>query len=84
MFYSIIQAESACEEEPSLIFSLIKESDLEVVEKIISKDNFDFNIIDSDGNNVLMALLKNKPFFSNYEFRLFYLVYYHLVYQLAI
>ena len=58
MFYSIIQAESACEEEPSLIFSLIKESDLEVVEKIISKDNFDFNIIDSDGNNVLMAVLK--------------------------
>ena len=31
-----------------------------------------------------MALLKNKPFFSNYKFRLFYLVYYHLVYQLAI
>lgn len=69
MFYSIIQAESACEEEPSLIFALIKESDLEVVEKIISKDNFDFNIIDSDGNNVLMALLKNK----NYNLVLKYL-----------
>lgn len=69
MFYSIIQAESACEEEPSLIFSLIKESDLEVVEKIFSKDNFDFNIIDSDGNNVLMALLKNK----NYNLVLKYL-----------
>ena len=60
MFYSITQAESACEEEPSLIFSLIKESDKDVVSKIISKDNYDFNLEDSLGNNVIMALLKNK------------------------
>lgn len=60
MFYSIQQAESACEEEPSLIFSLIKESDKDVVSKIISKDNYDFSIVDSFGNNVIMALLKNK------------------------
>ena len=60
MFYSIQQAESACEEEPSLIFSLIKECDKDVVSKIISKDNYDFSIVDSFGNNVIMALLKNK------------------------
>ena len=60
MFYSIQQAESACEEEPSLIFSLIKESDKDVVSKIISKDNYDFSIVDSFGNNVIMTLLKNK------------------------
>ena len=60
MFYSMTQAESACEEEPSLIFSLIKESDKDVVSKIISKDNYDFSIVDSFGNNVIMALLKNK------------------------
>ena len=60
MFYSIQQAESACEEEPSQIFSLIKECDKDVVSKIISKDNYDFSIVDSFGNNVIMALLKNK------------------------
>ena len=60
MFYSIQQAESACEEEPSLIFSLIKECDKDVVSKIISKDNYDFSIVDSFDNNVIMALLKNK------------------------
>lgn len=60
MFYSMTQAESACEEEPSLIFSLIKECDKDVVSKIISRDNYDFSIVDSFGNNVIMALLKNK------------------------
>lgn len=60
MFYSMTQAESACEEEPSLIFSLIKECDKDVVSKIISKGNYDFSIVDSFGNNVIMALLKNK------------------------
>ena len=67
MFYSIMQAESLCDADPSLIFSLIKENDIEVVEKIISKEGFDFNTIDSDGNNVIMYLLKNK----NYDLVLF-------------
>lgn len=69
MFYSVIQAESACEEEPSLIFSLIKESDTEVIESIISKSDYDFNIVDKNNNNVLMALLKNK----NYDLVLKYI-----------
>ena len=60
MFYSVSQAESACESDPSLIFQLIKENDGEVIEKIINKENFDFNIVDNLGNNVIMALLKNK------------------------
>lgn len=69
MFYSVIQAESACEEEPSLIFSLIKESDTEVIESIISKSDYDFNIVDKNNNNVLMVLLKNK----NYDLVLKYI-----------
>lgn len=69
MFYSVIQAESACEEEPSLIFSLIKESDTEVIESVISKSDYDFNIVDKNNNNVLMALLKNK----NYDLVLKYI-----------
>ena len=35
---------------------------MEVVNKIISKDGYDFNIEDSDGNNLIMYLLKNKQF----------------------
>lgn len=35
---------------------------MEVVNKILSKENYDFNIVDSDGNNVLMFLLKNKQY----------------------
>lgn len=62
MFYSIQQAESLCDSDPSLIFSLIKENDMDVVNKIISKDGFDFNLKDSDGNNVIMYLLKNKQY----------------------
>ena len=62
MFYSVIQAESACEEEPSLIFSLIKESDTEVIESVINKSDYNFNIVDKNNNNVLMFLLKNKNY----------------------
>lgn len=62
MFYSIMQAENLCDSDPSLIFSLIKENDMEVVNKIISKEGFDFNIKDQDGNNVVMFLLKNKQY----------------------
>lgn len=69
MFYSVIQAESACEEEPSLIFSLIKESDTEVIESVINKSDYDFNIVDKNNNNVLMFLLKNK----NYDLVLKYI-----------
>ena len=64
MFYDENQAVEACEENPSLIFEAIRENFTEVIEKVISKVNYDFNLSDSDGNNVLMRLLKNK----NYDF----------------
>ena len=59
----------ACEEEPSLIFSLIKESDTEVIESVINKSDYNFNIVDKNNNNVLMFLLKNK----NYDLVLKYI-----------
>ena len=37
MFYDETQATTACEEEPSLIFELIKEGHLELVDKLIKK-----------------------------------------------
>lgn len=60
MFYDEKQAEKMCEEDPSLLFMVIKEDYKEVIEKVISKENFDFNLCDNDGNNVLMRLLKSK------------------------
>lgn len=62
MFYDEKQVEKMCEEEPSLLFVVIKEDYREVIEKVISKENFDFNLCDNDGNNVLMRLLKAKHY----------------------
>ncbi len=60
MFYSVIQTENSVTEDPSLIFSLIKEGELEIIEGILDKNQIDFNIVDQDGNNIVMALLKQK------------------------
>ena len=62
MFYDVIQAIEACDEEPSLIFKAIKLNYRDVYEKVLEKDNFNFNLTDEDGNNVLMYLLKNKDY----------------------
>lgn len=62
MFYDIEQAINACEEEPSLVFVAIKNNYRDVYEKVIEKDNFNFNLVDLDGNNILMKLLRNKDY----------------------
>ncbi len=62
MFYDENQAIKACEEEPSLVFELIKEEYMEVVDKVLSKKNFDINITDADNNDVLSKLLKTKHY----------------------
>lgn len=62
MFYNLEKTIIACEEEPSLIFDLIKEGHMNAVDKLLLKRKVDINICDKDGNNVLMALLKRKEF----------------------
>ena len=62
MFYDIDKAIDACEEEPSLVFVAIKNNYRDVYEKVIEKENFNFNLVDLDGNNVLMRLLRNKDY----------------------
>lgn len=62
MFYDIEKAIDACDEEPSLVFEAIKENYRDVYEKVLEKENFDFNLVDEDGNNILMRLLKNKDY----------------------
>lgn len=62
MFYDETQATLACEEEPSLIFELIKEGHLELADKLLKKKKVSLSTIDQDGNTVLMRLLKSKKY----------------------
>ena len=62
MFYDETQAITACEEDPSLIFELIKEGHLEFIDKLLKKKLVSLNTIDQDGNTVLMRLLKSKKY----------------------
>lgn len=62
MFYDIDKAIDACEEDPSLVFIAIKNNYRDVYEKVLEKENFNFNLEDMDGNNVLMKLLRNKDY----------------------
>lgn len=60
MFYDEKNTIESCEEEPSLIFNVIMEGHKQVVEKIISKKDYNFNITDENENNVLQALLSKN------------------------
>lgn len=62
MFYDIEKAIDACDEEPSLVFEAIKCNYRDVYEKVLEKENFNFNLVDMDGNNILMRLLKNRDY----------------------
>lgn len=60
MFYDINQTMALINDNPSLIFELFKDDYKDVIESIISKDDFNFNLVDESGNNIMMRLLKNK------------------------
>lgn len=62
MFYDIDQAISSCEENPELVFVAIKNNYRDVYKKVLEKEDFNFNLVDENGNNVLMRLVKNKEF----------------------
>ena len=62
MFYDETQALRACEEEPSLIFELIKEGYFDLVDELISKNKVDINTVDVAGNDVCYRLLKAKQY----------------------
>ena len=62
MFYDEEKTISACGEEPSLIFEVIKEGYYDVVDKILTRQIVDINVCDEYGNNVLMRLLKKGQY----------------------
>lgn len=58
MFYNETVTMNQVEEEPSLVFELIKEGHTDFVDKLLSKNKISVNVCDEFGNNVLMRLLK--------------------------
>ena len=62
MFYDIEKAIASCDEEPSLLFEAIKCNYRDVYEKVLERENFDFNLENEHGENVLMRLIKNKDY----------------------
>ena len=62
MFYDEKQALRACEEEPSLIFELIKGGYYHLVDELISNNKVDINTVDFAGNDVVARLLKAKQY----------------------
>lgn len=62
MFYDETKTINACDNDPSLIFELLKEEHMELLDRIISRKSFDINTCDNDGNNILMKLLKKGQF----------------------
>ena len=58
MFYAEEQALLACEEDPSLIFELMKEGHFYLVDSLLSKKKVSVAETDEAGNTVLMKLLK--------------------------
>lgn len=62
MFYDEEKTITACDNDPSLIFELLKEEHMEMLDKIISRKNFDINVLDADGNNIVMKLLRKGQF----------------------
>ncbi len=62
MFYAEEQALLACEEEPSLIFELMKEGHFTLVDQVLRKKLVSIAEVDTEGNTVLMKLLKLKQY----------------------
>ncbi len=62
MFYDVDKAMRAVEEEPSLIFELIKEGHIDLVDRLLKRKKVDINTCDDAGNSVLVRLLRHGDY----------------------
>lgn len=62
MFYDVDKTMRVVEEEPSLIFELIKEGHIELVDRLLKKKKVDINTCDDAGNSVLVRLLRHGDY----------------------
>ena len=51
-----------CKEDPSLVFSLIKQERFDVIRELVSNNEIDVNAVDVVGNDVVTRLLKAKQY----------------------
>ena len=58
MFYDETKTLNACDDDPTLVFEAIKEGLKELVDKILSRKNFNYNVTDEKGDDVMMKILK--------------------------
>lgn len=62
MFYDVDKTMRAVEEEPSLIFELIKEGHIDLVDRLVKRKKVDINTCDDAGNSVLVRLLRHGDY----------------------
>lgn len=62
MNYNESEIYQACKEEPSLIFTLIRQEEFELVEDLLNQNIVNINTVDTVGNDVLMKLLKMRQY----------------------
>lgn len=62
MFYDVDKTMRAVEEEPSLIFELIKEGHNDLVDRLLKRKKVDINTCDDAGNSVLVRLLRHGDY----------------------
>ena len=62
MFYDETKTINACDENPALIFDILKEELIELVDKILSRKKFDYNVTDEKGDDIMMKLLKKGQY----------------------
>ena len=63
MFYDETKTINACDENPALIFDILKEGLEELVDKILSRKQFDYSVTDEKGDDIMKKLLRR----GNYE-----------------
>lgn len=62
MFNSDKEMLSACSDDPSVVFTLIKHGDFEAIQYLIEKNKINVNVCDGVGNDVCVRLLKAKQY----------------------
>jgi len=62
MFYDENKTIESCDNDPTIAFQLLLEEHVDLLDKIISRKTFDINVVDKDGNNIIMKLLKKGYF----------------------
>ena len=58
MFYDETKTINACDENPALIFDILKEDLIDFVDKLLSRKQFDYSVTDEKGDDIMMKLLK--------------------------